>query len=314
MKLIVKKILTLIITLLCISFLSFAAFTLIPGDAALTKLGVDATEEQVEAMRKEMGLDRSLPERYFSWLGKALQGDFGESLKNSGTSVRELLASRLPITLTLAALSLILILALSLPLALICVRYEGSPADRLLTGLGVVTMAVPAFFLGILVTFFFGLVLRWFRPGSEVDLIQNFWGSIYYLLYPAAAVALPKVAMTVRFLKTSLLGEMEKDYVRTARAKGNGEDRVLYGHVLRNSLIPVVTFAALVAAEILSGSIVAEQVFSLNGLGRLMITSIGSRDYPVVQAIVLYITTVVVSLNTLVDILYILIDPRTRVK
>lgn len=314
MKVIVKKILTLIITLLVISLLSFTAFTLIPGDAAISRLGTDATEEQVEALREEMGLNDALIVRYGRWLGKALQGDFGESLQYDKVQVSELIRTRLPITLTLSVLSLILILVVSLPLALWSVKYHDQFADRLINGISTVTMAIPAFFLGILVTYVLGLVLKLFQPGSSVSLKEHFWQSLYYLLFPALAVALPKIAMTVRFLKSSLLGEMDQDYVRTAKAKGNDENRILYFHVLQNGLIPVVTFVAMIAAEILSGSIVAEQVFSLNGLGRLMITSISARDFPVVQAILLYITSVVVFLNTLVDILYVWIDPRTRVK
>lgn len=314
MKLIVKKILSLIITLLVISFLTFTAFTLIPGDAALTKLGTDATPEQVEALREEMGLNDSVVIRYGRWLGNALQGDFGESLQYSHVTVKDLVASRLPVTLTLAIMSLILIILFSIPLALLAVRHQGKWLETVIDGLGIVNMAIPAFFLGILITFFFGLILRWFQPGSEISFKGHFWQSIYYLLFPALAVALPKIAMTVRFLKGSLLGELDQDYVRTARAKGNDEKQILYGHVLQNGLIPVITFVALIAAEILGGSIVAEQVFSLNGLGRLMIASISARDFPVVQAAVLYVTTVVVSLNTLVDILYAVIDPRVRVR
>ena len=314
MKIIVKKILTLIITMLVISFLTFAAFSLLPGDAALSKLGMDATEEQIEDLRREMDLDGSVPERYSRWLRKALKGDFGESLQYDGWQVSQLITSRLPITLCISALSLCLIVLISIPLAILSVRFEGSVYDKIVENLGTVTMAIPSFVLGILLTYLFGLLLRWFQPGMEVDLKNDFWKSIWYLVFPAISVSLPRIAMTARFISTSLTDEMNQDYVRTARGKGIRESMVLSRHVMPNSLIPTITFVALMLAEILGGSIIAEQVFSLNGMGRLMISSILSRDYPTVQACVLYVTAAIVVLNTLVDILYSLADPRVRVE
>lgn len=175
-----------------------------------------------------------------------------------------------------------------------------------------IVMAVPPFFLGILITYLFGLILRWFQPGNFIAPSQSLIQSVKYLIFPALAVALPKIAMVVKFLRNSVLSEMKKDYVRTAYSRGNSENGVLYGHVLKNAMIPVVTFFAMVVAEILAGSIVVEQVFSVPGVGRLLITSIQSRDYPVVSAIILYVTTVVVVLNFAVDLLYQFLDPRVK--
>ena len=306
MKAIVKKLFSLILTVLAISFLTFVIFSIIPGNAAVAKLGVDATPEQIAALEEKMGLNDPLVIRYFRWLSDAVQGDFGESLQYSGVSVRSLLGSRLPTTLVLSGVSLLMILVFSVPIALLCVKMRGKWLDRVMTVLGQIMMAVPAFFLGILITYIFGLVLHAFRPGAYEDL------SVRYLFFPALSICIPKIAMTVRFLKSSVQGELGQDYVRTARAHGAGEDEVLYTHVLKNALIPVITYVALVIGEILAGSIVAEQVFSVPGIGRLLITSISARDYPVVQAIVMYVTTVVVSLDFLVDLLYRIVDPRLR--
>ncbi len=306
MQTIVKKLFSLILTVLVISFLTFVIFSIIPGNAALAKLGVDATAEQIAALEEKLQLNDPLFIRYGRWLFGAVQGDFGESLQYSGMSVAELLGSRLPVTLVLAGLSLLLILSLSVPIALLCVKFRDRLLDRIMTVLGQVMMAVPAFFLGILITYIFGLLLHAFRPGAYEEL------SVQYLIFPALSIAIPKIAMTVRFLKSSVRGELSQDYVRTARAHGASEDQVLQNHVLKNALIPVITFVALVIGEILAGSIVAEQVFSVPGLGRLLISSISARDYPVVQAIVMYITTVVVALDFLVDLLYRLVDPRLR--
>jgi len=173
-------------------------------------------------------------------------------------------------------------------------------------------MAVPSFFLGILLTYAFGLVLHWFQPGQFVEPSESFFGAASYLVFPALAVALPKIAMVVKFLRNAVLSELSKDYVRTAKSRGNSSRRILYVHVLKNAMIPVITFTAMVVAEILAGSIIVEQVFSVPGVGRLLISSIFNRDYPVVQAIVMYITLVVVAVNFLVDFMYQLLDPRVR--
>lgn len=312
MKYMIKKFMTLIITLLTISFLSFAAFSVIPGDAALTKLGKDATEEQLMMMREEMGLNDSLPIRYVNWLAGALHGDFGESYQYDNTQVSDLLRVRLPVTILLACMALVIILILGIPLGILCTKYRGKWLDTLIHQLCQLTMAVPSFFLGILITYFFGLILKFFQPGNFISPSENFVGAVKYLFYPALAVALPKIAMVVKFLRNAILSELKKDYVRTARSKGNTENVLLYGHVLKNAMIPVITFMAMVIAEILAGSIVVEQVFSVPGVGRLLITAISSRDYPVVQAVVLYVTAVVVILNFLVDVLYQLLDPRVK--
>jgi ABC-type dipeptide/oligopeptide/nickel transport system permease component len=313
MKTVIKKSITLIITLLCISFLTFTAFAVIPGDAAQNRLDKDASAEQVEQLREEMGLDDPLPVRYGRWIAGALHGDFGESYRFENTSVGSLLSTRLPITALLAGISLILILVISIPLAILSARYEGRWPDTVLNSLSQVVMAVPSFFLGILFTYLFGIILRFFTPGTFVYPDENLGACLSYLFFPATAMALPKIAMVVRFLRNSNLSELGKDYVRTAFSKGNDERRVLRKHVLRNAMIPVVTFLGMVIAEILAGSIVIEQVLTIPGIGSLLVSSITSRDYPVVEAVVLYITTVVVVLNFAVDLLYGALDPRVRV-
>lgn len=313
MKYMVKKLTTLIITLLLISFLSFAAFSVIPGDAALNKLGDEATEEQIMALREEMRLNDPLVKRYAGWLGDALQGDFGESYHYENATVKGLLADRLLVTILLAIEAFLIILICAIPLGILSARFFGGWIDAVINQVSQFVMAVPAFFLGILLTYIFGLILKMFQPGNFVSPFEDFSASVTYLFYPALAVALPKIAMVVKYLRNSVISELNKDYVRTANSKGNTETAVLYGHVLKNAMIPVVTYLAMVISDILAGSIVVEQVFSVPGLGRLLITSISTRDYPVVQAIVLYVTAVVVVVNFIVDVLYQLVDPRVKI-
>lgn len=312
MKYFIRKIVTLIITLLFISMLSFAAFSVIPGNAAISKLGTDATPDRVAALEASMGLDKPMVVRYGNWLRDALHGDFGESYQYEGVRVSELLAQRLPTTIILALLSLVIILVLSIPLGILSAKYSGKWLDTLINQLTQITMAIPAFFLGIILTYIFGIALKWFQVGKFVSLSEDSAGCIKYLIFPALAIALPKLAMVVKFLRNSVLGEMQKDYVRTAYSKGNDKNKVLYRHILKNALIPVITFTAMIIAEIMAGSIIVEQVFSVPGIGRLLVSSISNRDYPVVQAMVVYITAIVIIINFIVDMLYQLADPRVR--
>ncbi|SHI69588.1 ABC transporter permease [Parasporobacterium paucivorans] len=312
LKYIIRRIISLVISLILISVITFAAFSVIPGDAVLAKLGTNATPERVAQLRTEMGLDDPIPVRYVNWLKDALHGDFGESTQYTGNSVQSLMEQRLPFTLTLCLMSFAVILAFSIPLGVFAARKKDSWINGLITVLTQVAMAIPSFFLGILLTFVFGIVLKVFQPGKFVSPSQDFTGSLQFLLLPAIATALPKIAMTVKFLRNSILNEMNKNYVRTARIKGNTESRVLYGHVLKNALIPVVTFLGLVLADVLAGNIIVEQVFNVPGLGRLLVTAISNRDFPVVQAVVLFVTAFVIVVNFVVDMMYKFIDPRVK--
>ncbi len=311
MKTLVKRVLLLIATLLLVTILAFVAFSIIPGDPTSSILGVEATPEQIAALRDRLGLDLPIWQRYLHWLGGLLTGDLGESY-NYGMPVAQLLATCVTHTLTLAVLAFVLIVAISLPLGIIAARYEGGVVDRVLTILNQITMSVPNFVAGILLVYVFGLVLRLFQPGAIVS-PQTGWGPyLWYMLFPALAVALPRSAMTVKMLRGAILSELGQDYIRTAYSKGNSKSSALWRHVLRNAMIPVVTFLAMTVADIMAGSIVVEQVFGIPGLGKMLVTSIGNRDYPVVQAIVVLIATVVVVCNFAADLLYRVMDPRLR--
>lgn len=307
----VKKTAALLVTLLVAAFLTFLAFEVIPSDAAMTKLGLDATEEEIQALREQLGLNRPLPLRYLSFLADAVRGDFGNSTQY-GRSVGELLGGRLPVTLGLAFYSFFLIVAVSLPLGILSARKHGSHGNGGFALLTQLMMAVPPFFLGMILTLVFGIILKVFTPGAYVPAGEDFFGFLGFMFFPALSVAIPKIGMTVRFLQNSLNEQLTADYVRTAKSKGCNRRRVLWGHVLRNALVPVVTFLSMVMAEILAGSIVIEQVFNLSGVGRLLAVSISHRDYPVVRAIILYATTVVILLNYLADIACRMLDPRIR--
>ena len=313
MKYNIKKLTTLIVSLLFASVLTFIAFQIIPGDSALNALGMDATEEQLEEYREAMGLNKSIPVRYINWLKDALRGDFGYSSQyQMQMKVSALIRDRLTVTLWLAVLSFFLIVVISIPLGILSARKKNGILDSFITLVTQVFMSIPSFFLGMLITLIFGIILRWFTPGNYISPGENFGIFLRFMIFPAIAVAIPKIAMMVKFLRSSLLREMELDYVRTAKSKGMTNINILFRHILKNALIPVITFLAMMLADILAGTILVEQVFNLPGLGRLLVSSIANRDYAVVQAIVLYIASVVIIINFLVDIVYQWIDPSVR--
>lgn len=306
-----KKLISMLATLLIVSFLVFLAFSVIPGDPAVSKLGTQATPERLNALREEMGLNRPFLIRYGSWLAGACRGDFGTSY-SYGTSVSAMVLEKLPITLCLTGMAFLLMLVCAIPLGIYTAKHEGGHMDRIILVLNQIIMAVPPFFAGILITYLFGLILKWFRPGSFVSYDVSAGRFLYYLIFPAVAIALPKIAMTVKLLRSSLIEEAKKDYVRTAYSKGNRTNAVLYHHVLKNAMIPVVTFLAMTLSDMVAGSVIMEQVFSIPGIGRILITSISNRDYPVVEAIILLLAFIVVVVNLLADLLCRVIDPRIR--
>ena len=289
-----KKIATMLLTMVIVSFLTFVAFSLLSGDAATRLLGTEATPERLEALRIELGLNDPLLVRYGRWLWDALRGDLGTSYRY-GQSVSSLIAQRLGPTLTLTALAFTLIVAVSIPLGVLSAKYAGGRLDRALTVINQVVMAVPPFFTGILFTYLFGLVLHLFIAGAfPAGGVGHYIG---YLFFPALAVALPRIAMTVKLLRTSILDEAQRDYVRTSMSRGRSRSGILYRHVLKNTLVPVLTFLAMTVADLLAGSVVIEQVFAVPGLGRLLLTSIEGRDEPVARAIVVLLAFAVILCN-----------------
>ena len=309
MKRIFKKFLIMLVTLLAVSFLVFLALSIIPGDAATNMLGTQATQESIEALREEMGLNDPFFVQYFRWLFGCLKGDFGTSYSYH-MSVSSLIMDKLPITITLTLFSFIIIFVVSIPLGVFIAKHSGGVIDRVLTVLNQIIMSIPAFFSGIIITLVFGLILGLFTPGGFVSYKTDVAGFLGYLIFPSIAIAIPKISMTVKLLKESILEEYKKEYVRTAYSRGNSTTQVLYKHVLKNAIIPVITFLGMTLADIVAGSIVIEQVFGIPGIGRILLTSISNRDFPVVQAIIIILAVIILVINFIVDIIYHKVDPR----
>ena len=306
-----KKTGVLIATLLLVSLLAFLAFQIIPADPVTMMLGTDYTPERAEALRRQLGLDRGVLVRYWDWLSGFVRGDMGVSYSYA-VEVREVLRGKIAVTAALSLLSWFLVTAVSIPLGIALARYKGRKLEQITVSLNQILMSVPSFFLGILLTWLFGLMLRLFIPGRFVPFSESVPGCLGYLFFPALAISVPKTAKTAKLLRSAILGEMKQDYVLTAYSHGNSRWMVISRHVLRNALLPVVTYLAMSLADIVASSIIVEQVFVVPGLGRLLIASISNRDYPVALCIVVMIAFVVVVMNYLADLLTQAIDPRVR--
>lgn len=313
MKHVLKKLFALIITLFIVSLLAFLAFSVIPGDPTSKILGMEASPEQIEALRIQLGLDRPVLIRYWEWLTAFLRGDFGTSY-SYGLPVGEMLADKLPITAALTLLSFLFTSVLAIPLGILAGSVRSKAGDHIITAVDQILMSVPQFFIGIIMCFTLGLTFRLFVPGEFVSYTVSWPKFLYYLIFPAFSIAIPRIAMTVKMLRGSILNELGRDYVRTAQSRGNSRWAIMRRHVVRNAMIPVITFLAISMAEIMTGTIIVEQVFTIPGIGRLLISSISNRDFPVVQAIVVLLATWIVLVNFLADVINQLVDPRIRLQ
>ncbi|GGG03655.1 peptide ABC transporter [Paenibacillus albidus] len=313
MRFYIRKLVMFVSTILLVSVITFLVFQILPGDPAEIILGVDADPHQIAALHEAMGLDRPAAERYLSWIADTTTGDFGASLKYQ-RPVADLLMERLPVTLSLAVFALGLTVIIGLPLGIYITRKDGKMSaliTSILTQLGV---SIPSFWMAFILILLFSVTLRLFPTYGYIPWSESPAGAIRSLFLPSLALAIPGIAVVIRYLRNTLLDQSRMDYVRTARSKGLRERAIMYRHILRNALIPVITILGLLIADTLGGSIVVENVFALPGLGNLLITSIGSRDMPLVQTLVLYIAVIVVSINLIIDILYKMIDPRIQMK
>lgn len=307
------KLVELVITLLLVSFMTFAAFSIIPGDAAAVILGPNATPAQVEALRESLGLNRPLHVQYFSWLAGAFTGNLGNST-SFNVSVSSLIAQRLPVTLGMSIIALIMVILVSYPLALVSSRRPGKIADNICSVLGHILFAIPPFVLSLVMILITSSLLGLVTVGNYVKPGDNFAAFIGCLLLPSFCIALPKIAMTFKFLRSSMIEQNASDHVRTARSHGLSDRVIELKHILPNSNVSAITVISLVLSDILGGSLIVEQVFNLPGLGRLLLTGISRRDFPLLSGMILYLALMTVLLYFLADILTALSDPRIRLK
>ena len=275
----------------------------ISGDPTALMLPIDATEEDEAELRAFLGLDQPVPVQYLVFLGTAVQGDFGTSIRHRQPAMQMVLG-RLPQTAALAGMAFAIALLIALPLGILSARYPNSLIDRVSVLMALVGQAVPTFLLGILLILLFAVQLRWLPSSGS--------GTWQHLVLPAFTLGTYSAAIINRLLRSNLREEMAAGYVQTARAKGFSQGYALLRHALRNAAIPVITVMGLQVATLISGSVVTETVFAYPGAGLLLVQSLGNRDFPVVQAYIILIALVVIVINLVVDLMYGLIDPRIR--
>ncbi|MFO7270278.1 nickel ABC transporter permease [Sphaerobacter thermophilus] len=305
---IIRRLLTLIPTLLGVSLLVFSITRLTPGDPVRQIVGPDAPQQRVDEVRRQLGLDQPILVQYWKFLTGAVRGDLGRSLLTRQPVVKEL-QDRLPVTLKIATISVIIAVVIGIPLGVISAARKYSAVDTLATLFAIGGVSMPLFWFAIMAILLFSIRLQWLPVGGLHGPIWTFEGMKAYVL-PCITLALTPIALIARLTRSSMLEVLDREYVTVARAKGLEERRVIIRHALRNALLPVVTFVGLQYGFLLGGAVVTETIFALPGVGRLAIQAINQRDYPVIQGVVLMVAVIFTMINLIVDVLYAWLDPR----
>lgn len=308
---IARRLLAVLPVLFIVAVIVFFIIHLTPGDPAATILGQEATPEEVQALRQQMGLDKPLGEQFLSWVGGALKGDFGESFFLD-KPVWAAFVERLGPTLSLAILAQIIGIAIALTLGILAVRKRGTIVDEAVMGFSMLGISIPSFLLGSLLVLLFGVELGWLPVAGYKPLGDGLWAHLKYLILPALVLGVVQSALITRITRSSLLDVMSENFIKTAKAKGVREKAIVFGHALRNAFIPILTIIGESFGGLVTGAAVIETLFNIPGVGQLIVSSISRRDYAVIQGSVLIITVTYVFLNLVVDLLYGVVDPRVR--
>ncbi len=306
-----SRLVSLVLSLLVASLAIFAVIEVIPGDPASYMLGMNAAPDTVAALRDQLGLNGTVAERYLSWVGGLLRGDFGTSYTDR-VPVAELVAARVQVSLPLTLYALVLSTAIAIPVGLVAAARQGKATDLAVMGTTQLGVAVPNFWFAMILVLIFAVQLRWFPSGGFPGWDKGVWPNLRALTLPAVALALPQASILARVMRSSVLETLSQDYIRTARAKGLNRAQAVLRHAFRNALIPVLTILGLQFSFLLAGAIIIENVFFLPGLGRLIFQGITQRDLIVVESVVMLLVGAVILVNFLVDLAYALVDPRLR--
>jgi len=301
------------VTLLVISVVVFTGVRLIPGDPARVLAGTDADEAGLEEVRQKYGLNDPIPVQYLRWLGLVVRGDLGESIRTR-ESVTRVVGLKLPITIQLACYSLLVALAVAIPAGVLAAVRRNTVWDFLASGVSLCGVSIPNFWLGIMLILFFSVRLGWLPASGYVPPTQDLLGNTRRMLMPSVVLGTALAAVLMRQTRNSMIEVLSADYIRTARSKGLGTFAVVVRHGIRNGLIPVVTILGLQMGALISGAVVTEQIFVVPGFGRLIVEAVFTRDYPLVQGVILITASAYVLINLLVDVSYSLLNPRIRVR
>jgi peptide/nickel transport system permease protein len=308
---ITRRILQLIPLLLITSLVVFWVTNILPGDPTTTILGDYGTQQDREALRHQLGLDQPLAIRYGVWLLRTASGDLGQSI-TTHRSVLSMLGERIPVTLELAVLAVALSIVVGVPMGILASLLRNSWLDTLISAISLSGMAIPYFWVGLLLIMFLSVQLGSLPPSGYTPFFQDPITNLRFMILPVLTTGIAEIALVMRQTRASMLQVLSQDFIRTARAKGAGEVRVIFGHALRNSLIPVVTIIGLQIGTLIGGTVVVESIFSLPGLGRMIVEAISERDYPVIQGAFLMVVLGVIIVNLITDISYSLIDRRMK--
>lgn len=308
---ILRRLAAAIPVMLVVAVLVFLMLRLTPADPAAIIAGDNANAEQVAAIRKRLGLDEPLLTQFAIWIGKLAQGDFGESFFFKKT-VASLIADRIEPTLSLAVVTIALAVLIAVPLGVLAAYTQGSSIDRIVMGFSVLGFSVPVFVTGYALIYLFAIHLNWLPVQGYQRIAEGVGGWLTRLILPSLTLSVIYIALIARMTRTSVLEVLSEDYIRTARAKGQVESKVLFRHALRNAAVPIVTVIGLGIALLIGGVVVTESVYTIPGLGRLTVDAVLARDYPTIQAVILLFSLVYVLINLAVDVAYTVLDPRIR--
>jgi len=306
-----RRLLGTIPVMLVVAVFIFLMLRLTPSDPAAVIAGDNATTEQVAKIRGQLGLDRPMVEQFFIWSVKLMTGDLGESFFFKKT-VAQLIGERIEPTLSLAFFTILIAVLVAVPLGVLAAHRHGSWIDRVVMGFSVLGFSVPVFVIGYLLIYLFAVYLDWLPVQGYQRIADGVGGWVQRLILPSVTLSVIYVALIARMTRTSVLEVLSEDYIRTARAKGQIERKVLFRHALRNAAVPIVTVIGLGIALLIGGVVVTESVFTIPGLGRLTVDAVLARDYPTIQAVILLFSFVYVMINLAVDMLYTVLDPRIR--
>lgn len=330
-KYFLKRLALTIPTLIGVSIIVFLLIHMIPGDPIDIMLGDRVTEESRILLEERLGLNEPLPVQYWQWLSGAIRGDFGRSIRSNQPVIEEIM-ERLPATVELTVVALFIAVVFGIIFGVSAARHRNTFIDQSMIGFSLLGVSIPIFWLGMMLIYFFAVVLGWLPVSGRLTMgtgivhvtglylvdsllagnMDAFMDALKHLLLPAFSLATVSLALVVRITRSSMLDVLSEDYIRTARAKGVLERKVIYTHALKNALIPVVTVVGLQLAKLMGGAILTETVFSWPGIGRLLVTSISFRDYPVVQGVVFFVAVAFILINIIVDLFYAYLDPRIR--
>ncbi|MGV8950572.1 MAG: ABC transporter permease [Cypionkella sp.] len=308
---ILRRLLVAIPTLLLVSVRVFMLLKLLPGDPAVALAGQEPDPAVIEFLRTKYGLDQPWPVQYFKWLTGLLQGDFGMSIRTR-LPIGEMILQKLPVTLQLSLQAMMIALVIGIPAGVLAAVKRGTPVDYLVSMIGLGGLSIPSFWLGIMLILLFAVSLGWLPSGGYVGFFESPLENLRFTLLPSIVLGTAAAAIVMRHTRSSMIATLKQDYVRTARAKGLREGIVVRRHALRNGLIPVVTTSTLHLGELLSGAVLTEQVFGIPGFGKMIVDGVFSRDYAVVQAVVICSAVMFMLLTLIADIAYVILSPRLR--